>query len=499
MGATFRLTGYIGDQMKFLRRTLVGIFLLSITLALLAWAGNTVRGAVQARMNEEPRSFPQRERVFAVNVVTLEPQVISPVVTVFGEVESARTVEVRSAVGGTILETAAELVEGGVVEAGQLLLKIDASTAMTQLDRLEVDLQDSQAELRDADRSLTLAQDELASAQQQNDLRVQALERAEDLLNRGVGTAAAVEAAELAVSSAEATVLSRRQSLASSEARKDLANTRLSRTQISLAEAQRNLDDTEVYAIFDGILSDVTAANGGRLSPNERLATLLDPSELEVAFRVSTAQYAQLLNDEGRLIDAAVTAELDVSGFSLSATGTVIRESAAVADGQTGRLLFAKLDETTGFRPGDFVTVKINRPELSGVALVPSSAVGTDNTVLVVNDEDRLESAETEILHRQGDDVLIRVGRLRGQDIVAERSPLLGAGIGVRPIKPGGEIEEPEPPVLIALDDDRRAKLMAFVENSRMPAEVKTRLKGQLEQAEVPSDVVERIEGRMGG
>ena len=51
---------------------------------------------------------------------------------------------------------------------------------------------------------------------------------------------------------------------------------------------------------------------------------------------------------------------------------------------------------------------------------------------------------------------------------------------------------------MVALDAERRAKLLAFVEGSRMPDPVKTRLVAQLEQDEVPSDVVERIEGRMG-
>ena len=45
--------------MRFLRRSLVGIFLLSVTLALMALAGNLVRGAVTERMAQEPRSFPQ--------------------------------------------------------------------------------------------------------------------------------------------------------------------------------------------------------------------------------------------------------------------------------------------------------------------------------------------------------------------------------------------------------------------------------------------------------
>ncbi|WP_438955538.1 efflux RND transporter periplasmic adaptor subunit [Cognatiyoonia sp.] len=484
--------------MRFLRRSLVGIFLLAVTIGLLSFAGNTVRDAVQTRMNAEPRSFPERERVFAVNVVEVQPQTIAPVLMVFGEVESGRSLQVRSAVGGTIVETAAEMVEGGTVTAGQLLLRIDPATAMTQLERQEVDRQDAQAELRDAQRALELAQEELASAQGQNTLRQQALTRAKDLRERGVGTAASVESAELAVASAEAAVLSRRQALASAEARAELANTRLARAQIGLKDAQRAVDETEVYAVFSGTLANVTVTNGGRLSPNEQIATLLDPTDLEVAFRVSTSQYAQLLDENGVLIDGAVQVGLDLSQQGLNATGQIIRESAAVGEGQTGRLLFARLDSAGGMRPGDFVTVQVRRPEIEGVALVPNSAVNTDNTVLVLDEENRLQLAETVVVHRQGDDVLIRVGDLAGRIIVVERSPLLGAGIRVRPIIPGAENAPPEEPETVALDAERRAKLLAFVEGSRMPAEVKERMKSQLELDEVPVAVIARLESRMG-
>jgi len=484
--------------MRFLRRSLVGIFLLAITVGLLAFAGNTVRQAVQTRMNAEPRSFPQRERVFAVNVVEVQPQTIAPVLTVFGEVDSSRTLQVRSAVGGTIVETAPELVEGGVVRAGQLLLRVDPTTALTQLERLEVDLQDAKAELLDAQRALELAHEELISSQGQYDLRLQALTRVNDMSARGVGTAAAVEAAELALASAEASVLSRRQSLASAEARLELARTRLARTEIGLKDAQRAVGETEVYAVFSGTLANVSVSNGGRLSPNEQIATLLDPTDLEVAFRVSTSQYSQLLDGTGQLIDSTVTVGLDLNRQGLNTSGKIIRESAAVGEGQTGRLLFAKLDTVGGMRPGDFVTVQVRRPTLDGVALVPTSAVSTDNQVLVVGEENRLELAEIQVLHRQGDEVLIRVGELAGKSIVAQRSPLLGVGIRVRPILPGGFSEESEQPETLALDNERRAKLLKFVEESRMPAEVKERLKSQLAQDRVPAAVITRLESQMG-
>lgn len=484
--------------MRFLRRALGGIFLLSVTLALMAWAGNTVRGAVEARMNAEPRSFPQRERLFAVNVVTLEPGAITPELTIFGELRSTRTLDLRSAVAGTVLESAAMLTEGGEVRKGDLLLSIDPTTARAARDRSAADLQDAEAELRDAERSLALAMDELDAASAQAELWDQALARAVDLRDRGVGTAAAVETAELSKSSSEAAVLSRRQALATAEARVDQSRTQLLRAQIDLSEAERVLSETKIFAVFDGTLSDVTIADGARVTANERIATLMDPSQLEVSFRVSTSQYARLLQD-GRLPELSVTITLDVSGVDLVAKGQISREAAAVADGQTGRVIFARLDAAPGFRPGDFVTVRVAEPELRGVALVPATAVAADETVLVLDDEDRLESHQVALLRRQQDDVIIRVGDLGGEQIVAERSPLLGAGIKVRPIDPDATTADvPAEPEMLTLDADRRAKLVAFVTESRMPQETKTRIMTQLEQEEVPAATVNRIESRMG-
>ena len=485
--------------MRFLRRSLVGVFLLSVTIALLAWAGNTVRGAVAERMAQEPRSFPQRERVFAVNVVEVTPQRIKPVMTVFGELRSERAIDLRSPVGGTLVQGDIALTEGALVTAGDLIAQIDPFEAQSALDRVRADLQDAEAELRDAERNVALATDELTAAQSQATLRAAALTRQQDLQRRGVGTAAAVEDAELAASSAEASVLSRRQSLAQAEARFDQAETRLARSRISVSEAERTLADTRIVADFTGALSDVSITPGGRVTPNERIAQLVDSSALEVSFRVSTSQYARLLDQNGSLLQAPIEVGLDVSGVDLTATGTITRESAAVGEGQTGRLLFASLNATAGFRPGDFVTVRIEEPTLDRVALVPATAVAADNTVLVVGEEDRLESAQVDLLRRQGDDVIITARGVAGRTIVAERSPLLGSGIKVNPLSPGAADEPPAPPEMITLDADRKAKLVSFVEGSRMPDEVKTSILSQLDENEVPAETVNRLESRMGG
>ena len=215
---------------------------------------------------------------------------------------------------------------------------------------------------------------------------------------------------------------------------------------------------------------------------------------------------------------------LDVSGVDLTAEGRVARESADVGEGRTGRTLYAALEPAPGLRPGDFVRVSVVEPPLAEVALLPATAVGADGTVLVLGAEDRLEVAEVELMRRQGDDVLVRAADLAGREVVAERSPLLGPGIKVSPVRPEAEptpaavepaaddagalaVPEVQPavvragaPATIALTAERRARLRAFVEASAaMPPEAKARTLAELDRAEVPAATVERLERRMDG
>jgi multidrug efflux pump subunit AcrA (membrane-fusion protein) len=495
--------------MRFLRHSLTGLFLAALTAALLLYAGQMVIAAVQTRMNAEPRKPPVRERIFAVNLVTAELQQIAPELTAFGRIESRRTLELRSAQGGRITQLSERFEEGGSVRAGEILVQVDPSDAQAAKQQAEVDMLDARAEERDAGRDLILANDELQATQAQAQLQVRAHQRQLDLQARGVGTTAAVEAAELTAVQARQTVISRRQAVSQAEARVDQAATRVARSRIVLDSAERDLADTTLRARFDGTLQAVTLVEGRLVSANEKLAELVDATVLEAVFRVSTRQYARLLDESGALLQAPVQVTLDAAGAGLVAQGCLSRASGAVGDGQTGRLLYASLALAPGFKPGDFVTVKVSEPALDAVARVPASALGSDGTVLVLGAEDRLESLPVELLRRQDDDVLIRGQGLAGRQVVTGRTPLLGAGIRVRPLRQGASqgatldaagVTAAQTPEMIALSDTRRALLITLVEgNTRMPDAVKQRLLLQLAEAQVPAKLVDRIEARKGG
>ena len=484
--------------MRFFRQSMIGLFLAAVTLGLMVYAAQIVGSAVQDRMARETQAPPARERVFAVNVRQAVEQTEIPVLDTFGEVHSRRTLELRAAVGGRVLSLSDRFEDGGTVQAGDVLLRIDPADAQAALDRLQADLADAEAEARDAARVLVLERDELAAASEQAALREKAYQRQVDLQSRGVGTSAAVETAELAASSARQAVLARRQSLTQAEARIDQATTRIARARIAVSEAERKLADTTLIAPFDGTLGATSVVAGRLVNANERLADLIDTTDLEVSFVVSTAQYARLLDAQGVLIPAPVTATLDVSGVDLMAEGTLSRASATAGAGQTGRLLFAGLERPLGFQPGDFVTLRVQEPALENVVRLPAAAVDASNTVLVIGENDRLEQLSVDVLRRQGDDVLVRGAGLPGREVVEARTPLLGAGVAVRPLRRDAPVAEA--PAMVELTEERRAKLIAFVEgNARMPQEAKARILARLAEPEVPAEMVERLESRMRG
>jgi RND family efflux transporter MFP subunit len=670
--------------MRFFGRSLIGLFMVALTAGLLALAGSTFYSALEERFSKEVKKRPARERVFSADVLTVKKTDISPVINSFGEIRSNRTLELRAPSGGTIVMLSKSFEEGGIVGEGELLIKIDPADAQTSVDVARADLAEAEVQLVDASGSLQLAKDELSvdvaradlaeaevsfmdasgslqlakdelsvdvsradlleaevqlmdssgyvklakeeliAAENQLELKERAFTRQKDLKRRGVITDAAVEAAELSVSTSKQAVLSRKQAFHKAEiqleqsgnivnrkklnvsdaelsrreaiqkaklkveqsgnvvnrrklnladaglSRKEaiqkaklkleqsgnvvnrmklnlanaelsrreaiqkaklkleqsgnvvnrmklnLANAELSRREaiqkaklkleqssnlvsrrkLNLANAERLLSDTELYAEFGGRLAEVNVTSGGLVNNNERLAKLIDPDDLEVSFRLSTTQYNYLTDEKGLLIGSLVEVALDTMGADLKVTGTLTRESASVVEGASGRLLFAKLNEPVGLRPGDFVSVSVQEPVLKNIFIMPASAIGQNDTILLVNAEDRLEERTVELLRRQGENIVIRSDDLDGKEVVSKYSQLLGKGIKIKPIraKVAGE-EVFSGPEMVELDDKRRARLIAAVEaNAYIPKNVKKKILTALSKKKVRADMIERLE-----
>lgn len=485
--------------MRFIRQALIGLVLMSLALGLLGYAGYLGYETYKEVQSREARVPQARERVFTVNVRTAEPQTVTPHLTAFGEVQSRRTLDLRMAAGGQIVEISPNFAEGGIVAEGEVLVRLDDADAQSALLRTESEVSDAKFEISEAERAIALADDELLAAIEQEALRNAALARQKDLQQRGVGTTASVEAAELALSSAKQSVLSRRSGLDQANARLNQARTRLARAELANRDALRHLNDTVMRAEFEGVLSGVNLVQGGLISANERVGQLIDPSALEVAFRVSTQQYARLINEDGQLISAPAEVSLDAIGGSVTSKAVLTRDSGSIADGQTGRVLFAKLDNAVGLKPGDFVSVKVEEPAMRFVVELPATALNAQNQVLTVGEGDRLETLDVTLMRRQGNNVLVRSRDLPGRDVVTQQTPLLGKGIKVKVLREGASME-PEAPKMVKLTKEKQEELIKAVEgNQWIPAKPKERLLTQLRSGEIKEETLKRLESRRGG
>lgn len=472
--------------------------MLAFTVGILVMAAATLFRSFQDSQSGGNRGQNGRERVFAVNVEQIQPQTIIPILDTYGEVVSGRTLELRAAAGGALVEMAPNFREGSRVAKGELLFQTDPATASANMKLAQTDLAEARAELQEAKDALILSRDELLAAQTQLDLRKQSVIRQESLRKRGVGTEAALETAKLAVSAAEQTILTKRQAIANANARINTAEIAIGRRQINLEEAQRKLNDTRVVASFDGVLSNVTGVLGGLVNANERLAELIDPTSLEVVFRISSDQFSDLTGATNGLETAKVKVRFTGSNTPIAAS--IERVSAVVGDGQTGRELYAKLSmqDASAVRPGDFVSVQIEEPPVENAALIPATAITGAGEVLLVGLDDRLQAATIPILRKQGDQVIVDVADIAGQRIVHKRAPQLGAGIKIEPREIGATLEPVTEKMVNISEDEQKLLIAAIEQDSTMPANVRSRIIDRVKSGSVQQENYDRIKSMIG-
>jgi multidrug efflux pump subunit AcrA (membrane-fusion protein) len=153
-----------GIFMRFFRRSLTGLFIMALTLGLLALGAQSLRTAFEARSNGGRPAQAPNERVFTANLILAEPAAFTPVLTAFGEIRSRRTLELRAPRAGTVIALGAGVEDGARVTKGQLLLRLDPADATAARDLAATDLSRARAEVDEAGAALLLARDDLAAA-----------------------------------------------------------------------------------------------------------------------------------------------------------------------------------------------------------------------------------------------------------------------------------------------------------------------------------------------
>ena len=333
----------------------------------------------------------------AVGVVEVGMQKVNPFFEFVGRTRAKESVALRARVTG-FLESR-DFEEGGAVEEGEVLFKIEP-------ERYQASLAQAEAELAAAKASLNRAQVDSA--------RYEELLKANNISQQKVDEAEAeVLVQEAAVQTAEATI----------------------------KQAQLDVDYTRVTAPIAGRI-DIAAFDVGNLvGPDSGvLATINMMEPINVAFSIAETWYLELVKADLEARKAGEEVD-EVSHIPLIRLpdGTIYEHPGEFdffdnkVDEKTGtvmlRALFPNPDRL--LLPGQFVTVVVERKEAVDSVMVPQAALLTDqggNYVLAVDAEDKVEARRLTTGQRFGANVVVKEGLEKGDRVVL---------YGIQKVRPG--------------------------------------------------------------
>ena len=491
--------------MNFLFRSFIGLIILSITLGFLVFGSFVLIEALKKRSEKSDNRRFQKERVFAVNVETLNKQIASPKILSYGEIYSKRMLEIRPLVSGRLDYVSEKFVEGGYVKSGDILFRLNQKDYLNELEIAEIDLEDTKAQLSEAISKLDYANLEFEVSESQLNLRKNALDRQTQLAESGLITSSQLENTQLAYSSSKQQFLNKQNLVKSSKNAIDKLKIQLKRRSISIDKAKRNLDETEIKAPFDGIIASVNILPGSVINKNEKLGTLLDPNSLEVMFNLSANEFARVIDKDGKLLNLDITAYLKLSNNDIPFSGKIERINPEIMNIGSGRKLFASINlgENKTLRPGDFVVLEIKEPSLKNITVLPSSAVTIDGKIFILEEDNRLKEIEVAILRRQGNEVIVS-GAPTDKEYVMQRSPQLGNGLKIKPLRKkdreiSNSVNLSKNNELVTISPEKQKKLINILDKlDRMPKSVKDRLYEEINSGKIKAKTLKRLEKNMG-
>jgi RND family efflux transporter MFP subunit len=311
----------------------------------------------------------------AANVVVVRRGAITATVDALGRVQPARQARLSLQTGGRVEEVLVRV--GDQVEAGQLLLRLEASDARRRVQEAALNLEAQRRQLAEAkagpsDAAIEIARAELRRATVSLQVAQAAYDEVADEEDAGTRPeAAALESAKAAYERARAEF----ERVIAGPTPEEIARleTQVKLAQMALEEAQAALAATELRAPFAGTIVEVEVAPGENVGGFVPLMVLADLSTLEIQAEIDEIDVAEVA--PGQKVEIRLDA---FPGHVLESRVARVAPAASRERGATVYLATVPLPETDlSLRAGMGASLKITTVEKMDVLLVPNRAVQT--------------------------------------------------------------------------------------------------------------------------
>lgn len=399
-------------------KVVLPLVLLGLGIALVVFLVNT---------RPEPARQQPIERIVPVEVVVAEREDIVALVEARGEVQAAQRVALETEVTGRITWVSEDLVPGGNVRRGQLLLRLDSADYALALEAQRSEVSQAEVQLR----------------QEQN--RQEVSERAWERYRARRETLSDADPA-LAVNLPQ---------VRAAERALEAARSRLRQAELELAR-------TTLRAPFNATITEEQADVGRRVAPGQAVATLVgtDHYWVNVSVQVGDLQLLHVPGSGGVSEGSPARVSYVARGERTERRGRVLRLVQELeAEGSMARVL-VDVEDPLGLKRGrgtpqelgppllvgSFVDVVIEGKLLRDVVVLPERVLHEGGAVWVVDPEERLRRQDVRVLRQQEGRLIVVEGVEAGQRVVTSHLAIAVPGTKVRVEEPRAEGARPAIP-----------------------------------------------------
>ena len=361
-----------------------------------SWRESVVKARLeeQKKAQEEQEKRAQKERKVPVRAFKVARQDFRDVLPILGTVRGTTEVDLKFGINGTLREFYFK--EGEVVKKGEILAKLDQKDGLLKISFNEARLKAGEAGSEAAQRKVEIH---------------------EDLFRIGA-------------------ILEGR--LSEIRLERDSARYQMESAQAELDSARSELDKTLLYVPQDGVIGKRDAEVGEFVTPNDRIATLMDIHEVQVEVGIIERDINKVALGQG--------ASITVDAYPQKQFWGVIDNIFPIVEGDS-RTLTAKVrisnDSEAGLLlPGMFARVQVNLAEFQKALLVPSVSVsdldhdGVFDTVYLIDDEDVVHLKQVKVQYDKATDYwVIAEGVQEGELVVVEPPENLQEGTKVQVVE----------------------------------------------------------------
>ena len=373
---------------------------------------------------------PPQEKAWPVSTMLAQVQAVTPTFTGYGRVQSRAQAKLTSDISATVAGVHAS--EGDVVQAGDLLVQLDAAQYRLTVTERQAALAQHQANLASVESELALAQATDAQHESMQRIAQAKLARHRELMRDRLISQSLLDEVVRSTSEVDIDYQRHKQQLAQLPHRIAAARAEVNRAEALLQSARIDLAKTELRAPFSGPVIAVNAAVGDRMLPGSVLVEMADSQAFELRVSIPDAYVQQ--------IRAALTSGQPVSGTSDLGVTALARLSSSVAPGQAGVDGFFTIADAANVHPavGQVIEINVQLPQLHDVLALPPQALYENRRIYAVV-EQRLQPIQVQRVGEARDPdgnyrVLVSSRQLSTRDeIVTTQLPGAMAGLLVEP------------------------------------------------------------------